>query len=362
MKALKEKKSELMEKMQKMLNVCETETRALSEEENAAYESMEADLKNIENTLIKLRESKGDTEMIKETTKTETEEVRSIEEEVRNMSTTTNGNSIPTILSNDVIAKLDEQSNVVSEVRKITIAGDYEQLVEIETSGSAQILGELEKLNAVDLSDFETVKLTDKRVATEVIISEKLINNAPVLAHGYIANEVSKKVSRTLENQIFNGTGTEKEFGKGLISSVTPTIANITIDSIKDLVIGMNPTLLGGAKLYMNRTTFAEVSKLKDSTGEYYVQLHTVMNEQPNYMVLGIKIEISDIIPVDTIVLANVGQAYLLKVNGDMSVRQLVEKYSDIGCIGFLVNAYFDGAVVNTQAVRVLRKSATKSK
>ena len=361
MKALREKKAELKEKMGLILKSCETETRALSEEETVAYDEMEKSLKQIELTLTKLRESKGeDVEMTKEVETTKTEETRALE--VRSMSTSTNVNAVPTLLSTDVIAKLDEQSTVVADVRKITVVGDYEQLVEKETSGTAQILDEMEQLTAVDLSDFEKIKLSDKRVATEVIVSEKLLNNAPTVAHGYIADQISKRIARTLENQVFNATGADKQFGKGLIASVTPTVAAINIDSLKDLVVGMNPTLLGGAKLYMDRAMFAEVSKLKDTTGEYYVQLHTVMNEQPHYMVLGVKIEISDIIPVGTIVLANVSQAYLLKSNGNMGVKTLIEKYSDIGCLGFQINAYFDGAVVNKQAVRVLKASATKSK
>ena len=361
MKALREKKAELKEKMGLILKSCETETRALSEEETVAYDEMEKSLKQIELTLTKLRESKGeDVEMTKEVETTKTEETRAME--VRAMSTTTNVSAVPTNLSNDVIKKLEEQSTVVADVRKITVAGDYEQLVEKSTSGKAQILDEMEKLTAVDIDDFEKVKLTDKRVATEVVVSEKLINNAPVIAHGYIAEEISKRVARTLEDEIFNSTGATKHFGKGLIASGETLTGAITIDTIKDLVIGMNPTLLGVAKLYMKRETFAEVSKLKDTTGEYYVQLHTVVNEAPHYMVLGVKIEISDIIPADTIVLANVGQAYLLKQNGDMGVKMLVEKYSDVGCLGFLINTFFDGAVVNKQAVRVLKASATKSK
>ncbi|WP_017825432.1 phage major capsid protein [Clostridium botulinum] len=362
MKALREKRNELKSKLDSILKPCEIETRALTEEELKDYETIEANLKNIEATIEKMKGIKEgeNTEMVKEKeTETQTEETRAME--VRAMSTTTNVSPVPTNLSNDVIKKLEEQSTVVADVRKITVAGDYEQLVEKSTSGKAQILDEMEKLNAVDIDDFEKVKLTDKRVATEVVVSEKLINNAPVIAHGYIAEEISKRVARTLEDEIFNSNGATKHFGKGLIASGETLTGAITIDSIKDLVIGMNPTLLGGAKLYMNRETFAEVSKLKDTTGEYYVQLHTVMNEAPHYMVLGVKIEISDIIPADTIVLANVGQAYLLKQNGDMGVKMLVEKYSDVGCLGFLINTYFDGAVVNKQAVRVL-KTATKTK
>lgn len=367
MKALREKKDLLLNKMESMLNIAEVETRALSDEEMTQYNELKAEVEKINATLKAFEEKFKEQKTEKTEDKGEQEDMKKEETralEMRNMATGTYENAVPTELSTEVIKKLDELSNVVADVSKVDVVGDFEILVEKAANGKAQILGETDRLSATDLNGFDTVKLSDKRVATEVVVSEKLLNNSPIVSHEYVVEEVAKRVARTLEDEIFNSDGTTNHFGKGLISSVEATeVTKIDIDSIKSLVVSMNPTLLNGAKLYMNRTVFDEVSKLKDGSGQYYLQLTNVVNEGPQYMIFGVPVEITECITEKLIVLANVGQAYKLKVSADnMGVRTLTEKYSDVGCLGFIVNVYFDGAVVDKQAVKVLKTSLGRSK
>lgn len=368
-KFLIEKRNSILEEMEKITGVCEVETRALTEEESKKFDELKALVEQMNKTLSSIDEMKNLSEesKVEEGDEKEnmgnTEKRALIENEIRAMSTGTMGEAVPTELSTQVIKKLEELAGVVNEADVVKVEGDYQILVEKNTNGKAQILGETEKLNAVDLEDFDVVTLSDKRVATEVVVSEKLLNNSPVVAHEYIVGEVAKRVHRTLENEIINADGTTNRFCKGLISAVeAKEVAKFDTDELMEMVVGFNPELLKNANFYINRQDLIELSKLKDSTGKYYLTLENIVDEGPHYMIMGVKVLISDFVPAGTIILANIGQAYKLKINGDMSVRVLKEKYSDIGCIGFLVNAYFDGAVVDKQAVKVLRKQTVSAK
>ncbi|CUP04874.1 phage major capsid protein%2C HK97 family [Clostridium baratii] len=368
-KFLIEKRNSILEEMEKITGVCEVETRALTEEESKKFDELKALVEQMNKTLSSIDEMKNLSEgsKVEEGEEKEsmgnTEKRALIENEIRAMSTGTMGEAVPTELSTQVIKKLEELAGVVNEADVVKVEGDYQILVEKNTNGKAQILGETEKLNAVDLEDFDVVTLSDKRVATEVVVSEKLLNNSPVVAHEYIVGEVAKRVHRTLENEIINADGTTNRFCKGLISAVeAKEVVKFGTDELMEMVVGFNPELLKNANFYINRQDLIELSKLKDSTGKYYLTLENIVDEGPHYMIMGVKVLISDFVPAGTIILANIGQAYKLKINGDMSVRVLKEKYSDIGCIGFLVNAYFDGAVVDKQAVKVLRKQTVSAK
>ena len=369
-KKLIEKRNSLLEEMKEITNKSLLETRAFTKDEEDKFNELKELVEQINTTISAIDDMKSlddeDKTKVSDKEKTENEgesnmEKRAlVEKEVRAMSTGNIGEAVPVQLSNQVIQKLDEIAGLVNETEKVQIVGDYQILVEKNGNGKAQILGENERLDAVDLEDFEVVKLSDKRIATEVVVSEKLINNSPVIAHEYIANEVAKRVYRTLEEQIINGDGSGNNFNKGIVNVVEPVeVSKFDTDVLMEMVVGFNPELVKNAKFILNRKDLVELSKLKDNNGKYYLTLENIVNEGPHYMIMGIPVVISDYIPVGTIALANVKDGYKLKVNGDMSVKVLQEKYSDIGSLVFIINAYFDGSMVDKQAVKLVKKSST---
>lgn len=369
-KKLIEKRNSLLEEMKEITNKSLLETRAFTKDEEDKFNELKELVEQINSTISAIDDMKSlddeDKTKVSDKEKTENEgesnmEKRAlVEKEVRAMSTGSIGEAVPVQLSNQVIQKLDEIAGLVNETEKVQIVGDYQILVEKNGNGKAQILGENERLDAVDLEDFEVVKLSDKRIATEVVVSEKLINNSPVIAHEYIANEVAKRVYRTLEEQIINGDGSGNNFNKGIVNVVEPVeVSKFDTDVLMEMVVGFNPELVKNAKFILNRKDLVELSKLKDNNGKYYLTLENIVNEGPHYMIMGIPVVISDYMPVGTIALANVKDGYKLKVNGDMSVKVLQEKYSDIGSLGFIINAYFDGSMVDKQAVKLVKKPST---
>ena len=111
----------------------------------------------------------------------------------------------------------------------------------------------------------------------------------------------------------------------------------------------------------MNLATFEALSLLKDATGNYYVQLApSLVGEEPKYRIFGKEIVVTETLEADVIVFANVAEAMRVKLNQDMQVTALTDSvYAKAGQVGVMIDAYLDMALVNEQAVYILKK-ATK--
>ena len=104
----------------------------------------------------------------------------------------------------------------------------------------------------------------------------------------------------------------------------------------------------------MNRETFNKVALLKDSDGKFYVT-RDMINDKPSYKILGIEIQITPSITGLSIVLANVNEAIKLKLAENTNIQVLTEKYATSGQIGVMAEFYGVVALVNKQAVKVLK-------
>lgn len=354
-KALMEKRIELQEQMQAILDKVEAKTRAFSQEENSQYSELETELRavigQLDNTPEKnLKENKGEEKMEKR------EFGLGLAHGELRADTTTHSNIIPTEIYSEVIQKLRELSTVVADSQVVQANGKLEFLVEKEDI-LAEVLGETDEISPVDMQQFSKVALFDKRVGTLILVSKSLLLNNPVIGVNYITNTLSKRIARKLEEQAFKANGNEKEFTSGLLTA--PSIAlkaadTLDIDDIQNLILDMNPVLLNGAKLYMNRDTFKKLSAIKDGLARHYV-VRDYINNLPVYKVLGVEIQITEAIEGLQIVLANVNEALKLKIAENTNIQVLTEKYATSGQIGVICEFYGDCALVNAAAARVLK-------
>lgn len=352
-KQMLEKKNEIIEKMETILNSVDTEKRAMAETEELTYTSLEKELREL-NVMLSETEKQ---ENIGGNNNMEKREFAQqlLQGEVRADSTTMS-NAIPTNIATEIIEKLYEVSNVIAYAQMVQANGDLEFLVEKE-DGFAQILGETDDITPVDLKAFDKVILKDHRIGDLVLVSKRLLMNSPAVGVDYIVNTLAKRMGRTLEREIFTADGTATHLTSGLLKGEEVALAindTITIDDISNLILSMNPVVLNGAKLYTNRATFNKIAKLKDADGKFYV-VRDIINDKPAYKILGVEIEITESIVGLQVVLANVNEAIKLKLAENTSIQVLTEKYATSGQLGILAEFYGDVALVNTQAVRVLK-------
>ena len=167
MKKLLEKKDLLVAEMAKMLDQAEAETRSLDVE---AYEAHEKELAALNATIEKL-ETRDKGEIIMDKKQIET---RDYAEELRVMTTETNGASIPTTIATQIVEELERISPVFNEAPRYNTPGKLEFLINTNNV-EAEILGEVDTLTDTNLSDFKKVILDAKRVGLFVPVSKKLL-------------------------------------------------------------------------------------------------------------------------------------------------------------------------------------------
>lgn len=359
-KLLQEKKAELLEKMEQLTSNAEIESRALSDEEIKTFEDLKKQIEQISKTLeifetqkemVEEQQPKNEKEGAKEM---DTEKRMLAETELRAMTSTTHANAIPEGLHGEIIKKLEEKSAVYAEAKKVDYVGDLAVLVDGENA-EASILDETEELTESDLGAFEKVILKDKRVATLVTISKNMLNNSPLLTMEFIADKVATRVANTIENQIFNADGTSKKMTSGLLAKGSKINADITIENILSMVGGIKAAYLNGAKFYCNRETFKTLCALIDANKRPYI-VADVINNKPAYTLLGIPVVVTDVLEGE-LVLANLGEAMMVKHGQTPQVEVLQETFALKGSVGIMCEAFVDCAVVNPEAVVILKKT-----
>lgn len=358
-KALIEKKMELTEQMEALLNVCEKETRSFNDDENFQYLALEKELraviKQLNTNEKNLGENKGEDKMEKREL-LENFAAGLVVGEVRNMDTTTHTNAVPSVISEDVVKKMEEISNVFNEAKKVVAPGELSILIEKDLK-KAKVLGETEEIIGDDLAAFEKVVLKNRRVGTMLVVSKQLLMNAPQLGLDYLNSQLAARLVRTVEHEIFNGDATEGHFSKGILA-LAPVVekagSGIAITDLSKLITDINPVFLPKAKLYLNRASFQMIAGLLDGTGRPYLT-HDVIGETPVYKILGVAIEVTEALADEVIVLGNIGEAVTVKMVQDITVTPLLEKYAPSGQIGIICEGFLDSTVVNTQAIRVMK-------
>lgn len=276
--------------------------------------------------------------------------------------TTTQANTVPTLLYSDIVRKVLERSNIANDVPKVNGVGKMEFLVEKEEI-KAKMLGETEELTDDGLVGFDKITLDDKRMGTLVRVSKKLLLNSPVVGVNYVTEQVAKRVSRMLEQQLFKGDGLGNNYTGGILhvfrtgqpgALETAKQGVFDITDIKNLILELNPVMLNGAKLYMNRAMFKLVGTMQDNEGRFFLT-HNVIADKPVYMILGIPVEITEEVEADTIVLGNIVEGMKMKMSGDMEVTILSEEFKRSGEIGIMCELFGDASVLSKDAFRVLR-------
>lgn len=360
-----EERNDVLKAMKRLSQKAITENRGFNEAENKQALflkqrsiELEQELKEVKQELRTgatiITEDEGEKRMI---TKGK-EELRATEE-IRTITTATHETSIPTNTSEKIILALTENSQILGDAECIEYSGKFQLNREDEVS-EAMMLDEVEQITETPVTSLTPLILHDKRCGSLVKISEVLLNSAPQLGIKYLSNVLGRRVSRTLDSQIFSNEGRSKDFSGSIFKDGVKFQANeLTIDSLVDMAGDMQQRYLSNAKWYMNRELFKQVQKMKNENGDFYV-IPNVKGEGLSYTLLGMEIVISEF--ATKVCLINPFEAILVKLNPEaFNVRVLKETYALSGEIGMLVNILIDGGIKNPEAIRVM-EIATKAK
>ncbi|PHE70496.1 phage major capsid protein [Bacillus wiedmannii] len=376
LKALKEKRNELLSKADELINGAEKEVRSLNDGEKTEFESLTSEAEQLNKQISELEENRANGEKIEENTEERNMknvkelEVRGLEqylrkqdgEEVRALQTTAQGGAvIPENVEGTIVLKMEESSPVFARARKFpSVAGNLK--IAKETSGTvAGFVGEGADVLEGQIS-FDEVKLNQKRVGAAISLSNQLINDVAVPVVDYSINLLSRRAGKAVEKSILTGN-TADEF-RGIIHDAE--IAAVTaegalgIDQLMDVYNAIHPEFLDNSSFIMQRKFFNQVAKLKDGNNHFYMQ-NGVVNGKLTYTLFGAEVIVTDALTDATpLIFGNVSEAYGVMIKKGFALQHVAGDTTQAlrGSQLLVLDGYMDGAVFNPQALALLKIKA----
>lgn len=382
-KELIEKRNDLQEKMEGILNVAKTENRAMNDEEIKNFDEIEKEIKNIDATLERKEKiDKMETKKIedkKELTQEE-KDIKTFAQFIRNavngtpqnvetqLTKSDNGSIIPKTIAKKIIDKVIEISPLYASATRYDAKGTlavplYDNTTDDVTVDYATEFDELVSHSG----KFNTVELTGFLIGALTKISKSLINNNDFNLTDYVVNKMAEKFKLFYEGECLNGTTSKISGIVGSYDSTNMkvTLANkssITTDELIDIQETIPDTYQTNAYWIMNRDTRKKIRKLKDSDGNYI--LNRAFNEKWDYELLGKPVYCSE----KAEKLGTASKAVIfygdfsglaIKETEAMEIQILLERFATQHAIGVVGYSELDAKVENTQKIAVAVSGTT---
>ena len=382
-KELREKRNELMDKYEEVLNTAKMETRELTEAEAEELAEIRDNVRKIVATLkadddfkeleeMEVKEDKTPTE--EETTVEdkqkviEEQETRAFEAYIRGEineregeltpASTSAGAIIPTTIVNYIIKKVYDICPILDRSQKFNVKGTLEVPYYPYDSNNITVAYKSE-FSALTSSSgkFATVELKGFLAGALTKISRSLINNAQFDIVGFVVDEMAYQIARFIEGELLNGTEDKVEGLSGLTNGITSASTSaITADEVIQLHDSIKDQFQNNAIWIMSPKTRTALRTLKSTTG-YYL-LNDDISSPFGSTLLGKPVYVSDNMP-------DIGAGKVAIYYGDMkglatkfseeiNIEVLRERYADEHAIGVIGWLEFDAKVIDEQQIAKL--------
>ena len=389
--AMKGERSTHWTKATELMTKAETEKRSLTPEEQVSYREFIAKMDALKNDIelqeTQLRqmiemEGKNGTPMV-ETPVGDTgkrEDVRGTEEyrsaflgfmkgektanELRAMAKNAGAENgivlVPTSLEVKVNKYLDDFS-VMRRNATVRTSGTDLTIAFQSNRGSAGWVSESGTYPTTD-DGFKSKSLGAYKMGRIMKISEELLQDAVLDLEDHIAKSLAESFAELEEVSFTRGRvlGTEKEpegFVHKALTQEALTTNAITFDELKDLRFGIKQKYKIDSKWMMNTNTFKAISKIRNNVEDYILQ-PSITSEEPD-RIMGFPVEINeqmdDIAAGKKPIAFGVFKEYLILDRLGLAIKKLAEKYADEGMVGVLGAKRTDGALLNEEAIIVLK-------
>ena len=288
LKALLEKRNSKIDAMNALTNAAITETRALTEVEDGTFKELEGEVRALDSTIEKIKETREKLDVPEAGANGESETVEQSEErafasyirgkvETRtavNMVPADNGAIIPKTIANRIVKKIDEISPIVNASTHYTVKGQLDLPYYDEKTSAITVAysDEFATLEA-NIGKFEKISLNGFLAGALTKISRSLMNNSDVSLVDFVVEDMAMKIARWLEKEFLVGTSGKIEGLSTCKQTVTAAAATaVTADELIDLQEAIIDHYQAGAMWIMNRKTRTAIRKLKDGSGRYLLQ------------------------------------------------------------------------------------------
>ncbi|SEN19019.1 phage major capsid protein [Paenibacillus sp. OV219] len=374
MKALIEKRNDLIEEMEGLVAVAQKESRSLATEEVARVTEVRTEIANIDATLKLEEETRAMTKpVVVEPTEVELR-AQALEKEERAfvayirgdqsaetraaLSVGGQGVVIPKAIAAKIVDKVVNLSPILGEVEMYNFKGDlviptYDYTQHIP-AGYYTEMAVITGSNA----DFGSVTLTNNIVVALSLISKSLINRADVDVVPFIVNAIGKALAHFLERELVaTGTGAGKLNGLATIAAgqITggATTLVITPQELINLQLKVPQSMQGGAKWLMHPTTYGYLAGLTAGAGNNTLLLGNNLAEGTGFSLLGKPVLLSDNMPVIAVNALEIFygdfSGVSMKIVKDVEIQVLNERYADTYSVGVLASLEADAKITEPQ-------------
>lgn len=378
-KQLIEKRNALIEEMEKMVEACETETRAFNEDESKRYEEITKELNDLDATLkaadeLDEKRSYQPIEKPDETKDRAELEERAFESYIRgtldletradvNLTKSDNGAVIPSSIANKIIEKIKEMSPLFAMATIYNVGGTL-TIPSYDESTQKITMAYATEFTTIDSTSgkFTSISLTGFLAGARSLVSKSLVNNSQFDLVPFVVRKMAEAAAYWIENQLINGTTSKIDGLSKVTASVTAASATaVTSDELIDLQETIPDVYQGGCIWVMSKATRTAIRKLKDGQNNYL--LNKDATSRWGYTLFGKDVYISDNMP--DMAAGKRAILYLdptglaVKMTETPSVEVLREKYADQHAIGVICWMELDSKVENTQKIAVLAMKAS---
>lgn len=374
-KALKEKRSKLLNDLEVMISSLETEdeVRSLTDEEKQAFDDKKKEIENIDATINMIEETRAKAvggekavEKVREERNKADIEIRALnkffrghdldaEERAVLASNSNNQALFPLEISKTILMKLEELCPILEMARRFSSKGTL-RLIKEDSYGVAALTGEKAEFHDDDVN-LSNIELRSYKIAAKVETTIEMLANVDIDLSGYLTDVIIKRLSKEINKLFLKGTGSNQPQGLVQSKNVAKIKETFTIDDFIRLQTTINPTYLDKAVWIVNRSTFQKIACLMDNVGRPYL-VHNIINDKIQYTLLGCRVIVDEHMDNSetgnkSIILVNVEEAYSINVLQDIVVKHLTEIGFTQGYEIFAGYVMVDGKLVNEDACLV---------
>ena len=396
MKALIEKKNDLITRAEDVLKVAKAEERELTEDEAAELAEIRDNVRKIIETLKlddDFREMEKEEMEVKEDD-TPKEEEETVEERAMNkeimereafenyirgkviherageLTPATQGSGIglggaliPETIVNYIIKKVYDICPILERSQKFNVKGRLEVPYYPADSQKINVAyqSEFSPLSSSSGS-FATVELAGFLAGALTKISRSLINNVDFDIVGFVVDEMAYSIKRFIEHELLIGTSGKVTGLSTLTNSVAAASASaITLNEIIELHDAIKDDFQQNAIWIMSPKTRTALRELKSNTG--YPLLNDDISTPFGTSILGKPVYVSDNMPdmaagKDAIYYGDM-RGLATKFNEEVNIEVLRERYADEHAIGVVGWFEFDSKVIDEQQIAKLTMAGT---
>lgn len=389
-KGLEEKKNDLIERAESIINDAETNKRELTDDEAQELAEIRDDVRKIKEALKIADELKDDKKMVKEDNNVpaeqddknkEAEQKANEEAETRafdaylrnrvehqrnavNLTKGENGAVIPATIAKKIISKVYNICPILERSTQYNVKGKIVVPYYDEDTSTSTITvayaNEFEEL-ASDVGAFDKIELDGFLAGALTLVSRSLINNTDFNLVDFVVEKMAYAVKRFIEHELLIGTSGKVTGLSTLTNGITAGSATaITADEVVQLHDSIKDDFQENAIWIMSPATRTALRTLKSTTG-YYL-LNDDLSSPFGATILGKPVYVSDNMP--DMGAGNVAIYYgdmrglATKFSENMEIEVLREKYATQHAVGVVAWLEFDSKVEDNQMIAKLTMKA----